>query len=170
MQQATRDIIIKKMATLVKALRFTSATAKYLSFSKYRTWTYSQWRTITSAHKERESEALGSKGKDEITLTDDCIKRLNEITTDGTFLRLMVEGGGCSGFQYKFDMDSKLEEDDRIFEKDGARVVVDSASLEFIKGSVIDFHKELIRQSFIVKDNPKAEQGCSCGSSFNIKL
>jgi len=107
----------------------------------------------------------------DLKLSDACVKRLNSINSgDGTNLRLVVEGGGCSGYQYKFELDSEVQDDDRLIERDGAKVIVDEASLDLIKGSTIDFHQELIRSSFVVVDNPQAEQGCSCGASFNVKF
>ncbi|KXJ13400.1 Iron-sulfur cluster assembly 2-like, mitochondrial [Exaiptasia diaphana] len=107
-----------------------------------------------------------------IQLSDKCVKQLKKITSNekDTFLRVMVEGGGCSGFQYTFNLDSEKSPDDRVFEKDGAKVVVDETSLEILSGSTIDYHEELIRSAFRVIDNPKAEMGCSCGVSFSLKL
>uniref|UniRef100_A0A670Y9F6 Iron-sulfur cluster assembly 2 homolog, mitochondrial n=1 Tax=Pseudonaja textilis TaxID=8673 RepID=A0A670Y9F6_PSETE len=96
--------------------------------------------------------------------------RLLEIAEGSEFLRLQVEGGGCSGFQYKFSLDTVVNSDDRVFEKSGARVVVDLDSLSFVKGAMVDFNQELIRSSFQIVNNPQAEQGCSCGSSFSVKL
>ncbi|XP_013362604.1 PREDICTED: iron-sulfur cluster assembly 2 homolog, mitochondrial [Chinchilla lanigera] len=109
-------------------------------------------------------------GGAQIRLTDSCVQRLLEITEGSEFLRLQVEGGGCSGFQYKFSLDTVINADDRVFEQGGARVVVDSDSLAFVKGAQVDFSRELIRSSFQVLNNPQAQQGCSCGSSFSIKL
>ncbi|XP_042636962.1 iron-sulfur cluster assembly 2 homolog, mitochondrial [Orycteropus afer afer] len=106
----------------------------------------------------------------QIHLTDSCVQRLLEITEGAEFLRLQVEGGGCSGFQYKFSLDTVVNADDRVFEQGGARVVVDSDSLAFVKGAQVDFSQELIRSSFQVLNNPQAQQGCSCGSSFSVKL
>ncbi|XP_074852887.1 iron-sulfur cluster assembly 2 homolog, mitochondrial isoform X2 [Carettochelys insculpta] len=97
-------------------------------------------------------------------------KRLLEIIEGSEFLRLQVEGGGCSGFQYKFSLDTIIKPDDRVFEQGGARVVVDVDSLAFVKGAMVDFSQELIRNSFQVVSNPQAERGCSCGTSFSIKL
>nr|XP_033807909.1 iron-sulfur cluster assembly 2 homolog, mitochondrial isoform X2 [Geotrypetes seraphini] len=105
-----------------------------------------------------------------ILLTDSCAKRLIEITQGQEFLRLQVEGGGCSGFQYKFSLDTVIDSDDRLFDQKGARVVVDSESLQFVKGATVDFCEELIRSSFQVVNNPQAEQGCSCGTSFSVKF
>jgi len=105
-----------------------------------------------------------------LLLSDTCVKKLQEIS-DGQFLRVTVEGGGCSGFQYKFDLESgSLDEEDRSFERDGAKVVIDSTSLDYLNGSTVDYHTELIRSAFRIVDNPLAEQGCSCGASFTIKL
>ncbi|XP_020808702.1 iron-sulfur cluster assembly 2 homolog, mitochondrial [Drosophila serrata] len=105
-----------------------------------------------------------------VQVSESCLKRLREICVDGSFLRVTVEGGGCSGFQYKFDLDSKLNDDDREFGEDKAKVVIDTVSLEYCSGATVDYHTELIRAGFRMVANPLAEQGCSCGSSFSIKL
>lgn len=109
--------------------------------------------------------------KAEIIVTQKCVEQLKKIIREpNEFLRISVEGGGCSGFQYKFDLDQKFEDDDKMFEKDGTKVVVDSISLDYIKGATLDYQEELIRSSFKIVNNPLAEQGCSCGASFAVRL
>ncbi|KAJ8308089.1 hypothetical protein KUTeg_012963 [Tegillarca granosa] len=98
------------------------------------------------------------------------IKRLKKISQGDSFLRIIVEGGGCSGFQYKFDFDTEIKDEDHVIEEGGVKVVVDSDSVEFLKGATVDYHEELIRSAFRIVNNPKAEQGCSCGASFSLKL
>jgi len=110
-----------------------------------------------------------------LTLTDNCIRRIQEIKLEEgpegekKMLRLSVEGGGCSGFMYNFSLDDKLNKDDRVFERDGAKLVVDDISYSFIKGATVDFSEELIRASFAVTINPNAASACGCGASFNAK-
>ncbi|XP_036287321.1 iron-sulfur cluster assembly 2 homolog, mitochondrial [Pipistrellus kuhlii] len=134
------------------------------------------WRSrffAASARPPVPREASSSSpeaGEGQIHLTNSCVQRLLEITQGAEFLRLEVEGGGCSGFQYRFSLDTVINPDDRVFEQGGARVVVDSDSLAFVKGAHVDFCQELIRSSFQVLNNPQAEKGCSCGSSFSVKL
>lgn len=82
-------------------------------------------------------------------------------------LRLAVEGGGCSGFQYKFDLADAPDSDDMVSETDGVRLVVDPMSLDLIAGSVVDFVESLGGAAFKV-ENPQAAAGCGCGSSFGI--
>jgi len=110
---------------------------------------------------------------DSVKLTESCIEQLRKVTSaEERYLRVSVEGGGCSGFQYKFELEKSVdaEEDVIISGGDRAHVVVDTESLEFLKGATIDFQRELIRSSFVVLANPKADKGCSCGASFSIKL
>ncbi|XP_036592795.1 iron-sulfur cluster assembly 2 homolog, mitochondrial isoform X2 [Trichosurus vulpecula] len=131
-----------------------------------------RWESsATSSSSSARSQTPGSESNEgQIRLTESCVKRLLEITEGAEFLRLQVEGGGCSGFQYKFSLDTVINPDDRVFEQGGARVVVDIDSLAFVKGALVDFSQELIRSSFQVLNNPQAEQGCSCGTSFSVKL
>lgn len=82
-------------------------------------------------------------------------------------LRLSVEGGGCSGFQYKFGLADSPDEDDNIAETDGVRLVVDSVSLDLLDGCLVDYVESLGGSAFRV-ENPNAAAGCGCGSSFSI--
>ncbi len=96
--------------------------------------------------------------------------RINAITaTEATnkLLRLSVEGGGCSGFQYKFDLVAESDPEDLIIEQAGATVLVDPISLPFLEGSELDYVQELIGASFKVH-NPNAQASCGCGTSFTI--
>lgn len=101
-------------------------------------------------------------------ITESAARRISGLAAqeDGRpMLRISVSGGGCSGFQYGFDFDEAVNEDDRLFERDGAKVVIDEVSLELLKGSRIDFVEDLMGAYFKV-ENPNATSSCGCGSSF----
>jgi len=106
-----------------------------------------------------------------VTLTERAAKRICEIAAGEQLadlaLRVSVEGGGCSGFQYKFDVVSGKEGDDIVIERDGARVLIDPVSLQYLTGSEIDFADELIGAAFKVR-NPLATASCGCGTSFTV--
>ena len=107
---------------------------------------------------------------DPVTVTERAAKRIAEIVAGeaaARALRVSVEGGGCSGFQYKFDLVADRAEDDLVFEKAGARVLVDPVSLGLLNGSEIDFVEDLMGATFRVK-NPNATASCGCGTSFSI--
>ncbi|MEO0871212.1 MAG: iron-sulfur cluster insertion protein ErpA [Pseudomonadota bacterium] len=105
-----------------------------------------------------------------LTLTPAAAKRVAVIAqkqTKPAILRLSVEGGGCSGFQYKFEMADNPDTDDMVSETDGVRLVVDPVSLDLVGGSVVDYVESLGGAAFRV-ENPNAAAGCGCGSSFGI--
>ncbi len=105
-----------------------------------------------------------------LMLTTAAAKRIALIADKQSrpaILRLAVEGGGCSGFQYKFDLADAPEGDDSVSETDGVRLVVDPVSLDLIAGSVVDFVESLGGAAFKV-ENPQAAAGCGCGASFGI--
>ena len=83
------------------------------------------------------------------------------------YLRVAVEGGGCSGFQYKFDFADTPNEDDIVLEKDGAKILIDEISVGFLEGSEIDYTRELIGSAFKIH-NPNAVAACGCGTSFSV--
>ncbi|WP_208435703.1 HesB/IscA family protein [Bartonella phoceensis] len=105
-----------------------------------------------------------------VNISDIAAKRITQILVnepDKIGLRISVEGGGCSGFSYKYNLVSEKQEDDFVFKKDGAIVFIDSLSLPFMEGAVIDFVDDLMGQSFQIH-NPNAVSSCGCGVSFAI--
>lgn len=105
-----------------------------------------------------------------ISVTDRAARRISRILAreqDAKALRVSVEGGGCSGFSYKFDLVASGEDDDLVIEKNGVRVLVDQVSIPFMAGSEIDFIDDLMGQSFQVR-NPNATASCGCGTSFAV--
>ncbi len=105
-----------------------------------------------------------------VSLSARAARRISQIVKsepDNPILRVSVDGGGCSGFQYGFNLVSIPEPDDLVIERDGAKVVIDPVSLQFLNGSEIDFVDDLIGQSFAVK-NPNATSSCGCGTSFSV--
>ncbi|MBL4756151.1 MAG: iron-sulfur cluster insertion protein ErpA [Rhizobiales bacterium] len=105
-----------------------------------------------------------------IVVTASAAERIATILkkeADGTMLRISVSGGGCSGFQYNYDLVTESSDDDLATEKDGITVLVDSVSLMYMAGAEIDFADDLIGQAFQI-NNPNAVAGCGCGTSFSI--
>ena len=105
-----------------------------------------------------------------VTLSASAAKQINAIIASqaaADLLRIGVVGGGCSGFSYTFELDATVNEDDQLIERDGAKVVIDEASLPFLEGSEIDYVDELIGASFKIH-NPNATAACGCGTSFSV--
>ena len=105
-----------------------------------------------------------------VTVSEAAARRIAAILSksdDADSLRISVEGGGCSGFSYKYDLTSGREEDDIILERDGARVVIDPVSIVYMEGSVVDFVDDLMGQSFQIR-NHNAVASCGCGTSFSV--
>jgi len=104
------------------------------------------------------------------SVTESAAKRIAFLASKEAkpvMMRVAVEGGGCSGFQYNFSFDEQRNDDDLVIERSGASVVVDPTSLELLKGSELDYVEEMVGSSFQVK-NPNATSSCGCGNSFSI--
>ena len=102
----------------------------------------------------------------EIKFTDKAIKQINHLLTQkdkGSFFRIAIKGGGCSGFQYDFSFDKSIEKDDLKFEN----ILIDKGSADLLKGSEVDYVSELIGDSFKIS-NPKTKSSCGCGISFSL--
>ena len=102
----------------------------------------------------------------EINFSKKAVERINQLIAkkpSGTFFRIAVQGGGCSGFKYDFSFDNKIDENDSRHEN----IVVDKSSLDMLKGSQVDFSEELIGNSFKIS-NPKTKSSCGCGVSFSF--
>ncbi len=105
-----------------------------------------------------------------VTVTDRAARRIAEIAAGEPttpLLRVSVEGGGCSGFQYKFDLVSDKADDDLVLEKSGATVLIDPVSVQYMDGAEIDFVDDLIGAAFKI-NNPVATASCGCGTSFSV--
>ena len=101
-----------------------------------------------------------------IEFTDKAYNQIKRIISNQgkeCYFRITVQGGGCSGFKYNFSFDGKIEKDDIVFN----RTVIDNGSLEIINGSIVDYKKEMIGSSFVIK-NPQAASSCGCGLSFSV--
>ena len=105
-----------------------------------------------------------------VTISERAARRIGEILgkeTEGAMLRISVDGGGCSGFQYKFDIERDRAADDLVIARDGATVLIDPVSVNYLAGSEIDFVDDLIGASFKIH-NPNATASCGCGTSFSL--
>ncbi len=101
-----------------------------------------------------------------ITFTDSAKEQIEKIINSDQskkYFRISVKGGGCSGFKYNFSFDDKIENEDLVFDK----IIIDKDSLDIINGSILDFKKEMIGESFVI-NNPKASSSCGCGLSFSV--
>ena len=147
--------------------------------------------TQTKQHHEDDDDAPPSSNKNMeyqynpvLQVTPACLARVEHLiakqedSNNNSYLRVYVDAGGCSGFSYKFELDSEpVDDEDDIVVCSVAmgdsgtvpRVVVDEASLELIQGSTIDYVQEMIKSAFVVADNPQSESACGCGSSFAVK-
>lgn len=94
-----------------------------------------------------------------------------DAAAEGLYLRVRVDGGGCSGFKYTFEYDASPidAEEDVVFELNGSRVVVDTVSLDQVRGSTVDWIEDMSRAAFAITNNPRAGSTCGCGSSFAVK-
>lgn len=127
-------------------------------------------RRIASQSARHYLQRMATLTQPDIALTPAAAARVATIAAKQSkpaILRLSVEGGGCSGFQYKFGMAEAVEGDDSVVETDGVRLVVDSISLDLVRGAQVDFVDNLGGAHFAVT-NPNAASGCGCGTSFSV--
>lgn len=106
------------------------------------------------------------------SLSDHAAQKISSLIQEENaphpmMFRIMISGGGCSGFQYNFSLDHHVNEDDHIFEEKGVKMIIDESSLPLVEGAQLDYVEELIGASFVVK-NPNANTSCGCGNSFSI--
>ncbi|MCH9673001.1 MAG: iron-sulfur cluster insertion protein ErpA [Gammaproteobacteria bacterium] len=108
---------------------------------------------------------------DDIIFTDNAAAKAKQLRArqgrDEMALRVYIEGGGCSGFQYVFDFEDGVEEDDMIFENDGVKLLIDPLSYQYLSGSTVDYKEDLSGAQFIIV-NPNAKSTCGCGMSFGV--
>ena len=108
---------------------------------------------------------------DQITITDNAVNKITDILAEennpNIKLRTFVQGGGCSGFSYGFTLDEQQQEDDFVIEKQGIKILVDSMSMQYLSGAVIDYKEDLHGSQFSI-ENPNAQSTCGCGSSFSV--
>jgi len=134
----------------------------------------------STAASIRDDGGAAKRRTDDLVLTEACVRRLRHLAAEedaeasgegAPLLRVAVDGGGCSGFQYAFslDADAGVGPRDFVFEKQGARVVVDDVSFEFLKGATVDYVEEMIKSSFAIAENPNSDGSCGCGVSFAAK-
>lgn len=135
----------------------------------------SKSNTKVSSSNQQQEQNNNAK-QPPLTVTESCVNRVKQLLKSkeqpsNYYLRIYVDAGGCSGFQYKFEIDTidKFIDDEDIFLGNEKLVVVDKMSLDYISGSKIDYVQELIKSSFVVVDNPLSESACGCGSSFAVK-
>lgn len=118
-----------------------------------------------------ESNAIVNASENPVRFTGKAAAKVSELLIEeenpGLKLRVYITGGGCSGFQYGFAFDEEVNEDDTAIEKDGVTVLIDSTSIEYLKGAEIDFKDDLNGSQFIIR-NPNAATTCGCGSSFSV--
>ena len=107
----------------------------------------------------------------DITVTESCASRIKALQASEAkpdlMLRVIVDSGGCQGFEYIFELTEDQKDDDHIFDRDGTHVLVDDISMAYMKGSEIDYENDLIGAQFVVK-NPNAQSSCGCGTSFSV--
>lgn len=107
-----------------------------------------------------------------LSLSDNAARRILHLISEensphSLMFRVMISGGGCSGFQYNFSLDHQVNQDDQMFEEKGVTIIIDEASVPLIEGAELDYVEELIGSSFVMK-NPQASTSCGCGNSFSI--
>jgi iron-sulfur cluster assembly accessory protein len=137
----------------------------------------------TETMESTESISSLNQLSDTLIVTPSCVNQVQTLIQQrqsksgeeaaNYFLRVYVDAGGCSGFQYQFEFDDEIDEDEDVVlvagEDSAPRVVVDKISLGFLKGSTLDYVQEMIKSSFVIADNPQSESACGCGSSFAVK-
>ena len=129
-----------------------------------------RWGVAIENSNSTNAIASGTRQMTDITVSESAAKRIAKIINSEpgkTALRVSVEGGGCSGFSYKYELVDEQSDDDIIIERLGAKVLIDSISVPYIDGSEIDFVDDLMGQSFQIR-NPNATASCGCGTSFAI--
>ncbi len=126
--------------------------------------------TVQSTEPSTAAFTIATRAPEGIVLAESAARRLARLSADEgktLMLRVAVEGGGCSGFQYRMDLVETAEADDLKIERDGQTALVDPVSVPFLKGSEIVFVDELAGAQFVIR-NPNAASSCGCGVSFSI--